>query len=89
LYASTLIAARQSLVGLNIISDLDVPGKVMRKRGRFGVDVPPSGDRRVADICLTLITSKPVSINPSEISSAGVVNGKCRITAFIDFRNLG
>jgi hypothetical protein len=54
--------------------------KVMRNRGRFTVDVPSAGDRRVADICLTLITSKPRSTNPSEMSSAGVVNGRFRIT---------
>jgi hypothetical protein len=69
LYASTLIAAWQRLVGLNIFWDLDVLGKVMRKRGRFGVDVPPSGDRRVAGICSTPITSKPRPTNPSEMSS--------------------
>jgi hypothetical protein len=55
----------------------------------FTVDVPSAGDQRMVDICLTVITSKPSSTNLCEVSSAGVVNGRCRITAFIDFWDLG
>jgi hypothetical protein len=60
----------------------------MRERGRFTVDVPSAADQRVADICLALITSKPKSIIPSEMSSAGVVNARYHITAFIGFWDL-
>jgi hypothetical protein len=74
---------------LNIPEDFDILGKVMRKRGRYAVDVPSAGDQQVGDICLTLITSKPASTNPSEMSCAGVVNGRCSITAFIGFWDLG
>jgi hypothetical protein len=49
------------------------------------VDVPSPGDRWVADICLTLITSKAGSTNTSEMSSARMMNGRCHITAFIGF----
>jgi hypothetical protein len=51
----------QRLLSLNISWDFDDLGKVMRKRGRITVDVPSAGDRRIADICLTLIMSKPKS----------------------------
>jgi hypothetical protein len=89
LYASTLIAVWQRLVSLNISWDSDGLGKVIRKRGRFTGDVSSVGDRRVANICLTLITSKPRSTNPSEMSSTGVIDGRCRMIAFIDFWDLG
>jgi hypothetical protein len=46
----------------------------MIKREMFTVDVPSAGNRRMADVCLTLTTSKLRSTNPSEISSAGVVS---------------
>jgi hypothetical protein len=72
----------QWLLNLNISWDFDDLGKVMRTRGRITVDVPSAGDRRTAEICLTLITSKPRLTSPSELSFAGVVNGRCRITAF-------
>jgi hypothetical protein len=62
------------LITLNISWDFDFLGKVIRKRGRFAVDVPSASDRRIADISLTLITSKPKSTNPSEMSSTGVVH---------------
>jgi hypothetical protein len=88
LYASTLIAIWQRVGGLNISWNFDVLGKVMRKRGRFTVDDPSAGDLRVADSCVALMTSKPRPTNPSEMSSAGLVNGRCRITAFIGFRSL-
>jgi hypothetical protein len=58
LYASTLIAIWQRLVSFIISWDFVVLGKVMRKRGRFTVDVPSAGDQREVDICLTLITLK-------------------------------
>jgi hypothetical protein len=50
---------------------------------------PSEGDRRVAVICLTLITSKPRLTNPSDISSEGVLCGRWRITDFIVFSDLG
>jgi hypothetical protein len=52
-----------------ISCDLDILGKVMRKRERFTVDVPSAGDRRVADICLTLLTSAPRSTSPFSAAS--------------------
>jgi hypothetical protein len=48
-------------------------GIVMRKRGSFAADDPSAGDRRAADICFTLITSKPMSTNPSQMSSAAII----------------
>jgi hypothetical protein len=89
LYASTLIAIWQRLVSLNISQDFDILGKVIRKRGIFTLVVPSKCHRRVADICLTLITSKPRFTNPSEMSSAGVGIGRRRVTAFIGFWDLG
>jgi hypothetical protein len=50
---------------------------------------PSEGDRRVAVICLTLITSNPRLTSPTDISSAGVLCGRWRITAFIGFSDLG
>jgi hypothetical protein len=61
----------------------------MRKRGRSAVDVPSAGDQWEADICLMLKTSKPGSANTSEVASARGVNGRCHITAFIGFWDLG
>jgi hypothetical protein len=89
LYTSTLIAVWQRLVSLNISWDFDILGKVIRKRGMFIVVVLSAGDQWVVDICLRLITSKPAFINPYEMSSAGVENGRCPITAFIGFWYLG
>jgi hypothetical protein len=57
--------------------------KSMRKRGMLTVVVPTAGDRRVVDICLTVITSKPRFTNASEMCSAGAETGRCRTTAFI------
>jgi hypothetical protein len=71
------IAILLRLVSLNISWDFDVLDKVIRKRGMF--TVAPARDRRVVDICLTLITSKPMITNPPEISSARAGNGRCRI----------
>jgi hypothetical protein len=89
LYASSLIAIWQRLVSSDICWNFDVLGKVMRKRGRFTVVVPSAEEPRLADICLTLITSKPRPTNPSEMFSAGAVNGSCRITALVGFWDLG
>jgi hypothetical protein len=85
LYASTLIAIWQRLISLNISWGSDTLGKVMRKRGRFTVDVPSAGDRGVADICLMLMTSTLRFTSQSEMSSAGVENGRCHISALIGF----
>jgi hypothetical protein len=60
-----------------------------RVRGMLTVVGPSAGNQQVADICLMLITSKPRFTNPSEMSSVGVVNGRCRITAFIGFWDFG
>jgi hypothetical protein len=69
--------------------DFAVLGKVIRKRRRFiGFD-PSGGYRRVAVICLMLITSKPRLTSPSDMSSAGVLCGRLRITAFVGFSDLG
>jgi hypothetical protein len=61
----------------------------MRKRGELIMDDPSAGDRRVTDICLTIITSKLKSSNPSEMFSAGVTEGRSNITAFISLWDLG
>jgi hypothetical protein len=49
----------------------------------------PSWGRRAADICLTLMASKPMSTSPSAMSSAGVLIGRWRITALIGFSAFG
>jgi hypothetical protein len=79
----------QRLCSRNISCDFVVPGKLIRKRGRFMVVDPSEGVRRVAVICLTLITSNPRLTSQSDISYAGVLCGKWRITAFIGFSDLG
>jgi hypothetical protein len=89
LYASTLIEIWQRLVSFNISWDSDVLGKVIRKRGMFTIVVPSVDDQRVVDICLMLITSKPRFTNPPEISSTGIETGRCHITDFIGFWDLG
>jgi hypothetical protein len=43
----------------------------------------------MVDMCLTLITSKPWFTSPSEMSSAGVDNGRYRIVAFVGSWDLG
>jgi hypothetical protein len=77
------------LISLKISWDFDVLGKVIKKRGIFTVIVPSASDLGVTDICLTLITSKPRFINPSEMSSSGVEIGRCRVTVLIGFWDLG
>jgi hypothetical protein len=89
LYASTLIVISQRFFSLNISWDFDFLGKVIRKRGKFTVDIPSVGDRRVIDICLTLITSNPRFTNPSQMSSAGVETGSYRIKVIIGFWDSG
>jgi hypothetical protein len=69
--------------------DFVVLGKVIRDRLKFMVVDASEGDRRVSVICLTLITSNPRLTSPSDISSAGVLCGRWRITAFIGFSDLG
>jgi hypothetical protein len=89
LYTSTLIAIWQRLISLNISWDFDIPGKVIRKRGMFTVVVPFGINRQVVDICLMLLISKPRFTNTSEMSSAGVMNGRCHIRAFVGCWDLG
>jgi hypothetical protein len=74
---------------LNISWDFVVIGKVIRNKGRLTWDVPSAEDLLVDDICLTLIKSNPRPTKPSEMSSAGVLNGRCRITALMGFWDLG
>jgi hypothetical protein len=62
--------------------DFPALGKVIRKRGRFMIFDTSVGDRRVAVICFTLITSKPMLTSPSDMSSVGVLCGRRRVTAF-------
>jgi hypothetical protein len=47
------------------------------------------GERPVALICLTLKTSKPRLTSPSEISFAGALCGRWRITPFMGFLDSG
>jgi hypothetical protein len=89
LYASTLVAIWQRLVSLNISWDFDVPGKVIMTRGIFTVVVPSAGDRLLIHISLALVTATLKFANPSEMSSAGAVTGRGRITAFISFWDFG
>jgi hypothetical protein len=79
----------QSLDSLKISCDFAILGSVIRNKGRGFVVVPSVGDRRVVVICLTLLTSKPQFTKPSEMSSAGVLGGRCRMTAFMAFWSLG
>jgi hypothetical protein len=71
----------QRLDSLNFSWDLLVLGSVTRNKGM--VTGVPSGDRREVDICLTLTTSNVMSPSPSAMSSAGVLLGRWRMTAFI------
>jgi hypothetical protein len=79
----------QRLCSRKLFWDFVVLGKVIKNMERF-MDVDPSeGDRRVAVICLTLITSNPRLTSPSDIYYAGLLCGRWRITAFIGFSDLG
>jgi hypothetical protein len=68
---------------------LDFLCKVIKTKGMFTVVLLSAGDRRVADISLTPITSKARFSNPSEMSSVGVESGRCAIAAFKGFWDLG
>jgi hypothetical protein len=57
------------------IWDFAVLGRVIRNKGRFLFALPSEGDWREV-ICLTLITSDPRVTSPSEMSSAGVLEGR-------------
>jgi hypothetical protein len=74
---------------VNISYDFVVLGNVMRNKGELKVVVPYADDQWLVVICLTLIRSKPRLINPSYISSAGVLCGRWRITAFTGFWDFG
>jgi hypothetical protein len=78
----------QRLEGLKKSSHFIVVDKVTRDKGRI-MGVVPSGDRRKVDIYLTLMTSNPMSINPSATSSAGVFRGRWRITVLRGLSDLG
>jgi hypothetical protein len=70
-------------------TDFAVLGRISGNRGTFIIFESSGGERRVAVICLTLTTSKQGLANPSEISSAGVLCGRWRITVFVGFTDLG
>jgi hypothetical protein len=57
--------------------------------GRFLVVVPWDSDRRVFNICLTLIMTKSKLISPPDMSSMGVLSGRWRITALMGFKDFG
>jgi hypothetical protein len=61
---------------LKISWDFAVLGKMIGNKGRFLAIVPSEGDRRVVVICFTLTTSNPRVTSPSELSSAGVLEGR-------------
>jgi hypothetical protein len=84
-----MIAMWQRFGSRKISCDFSDLGRVMRKRGRFEDFGLSGADRRVAVICLTLITSKPRFTSPSDMSSAGVLMGRCRITALIGLSDFG
>jgi hypothetical protein len=82
------MAKWQRLGRRKISCDFSVLGRVIRKRGRFA-DLGSSGDdRRVVVICLTLMTSKLSFASPSDISTAGVLRGRWRMTALIGLSDL-
>jgi hypothetical protein len=61
---------------LKISRDFAVLGRMIRNNGRFLDDVPSEADRWEVVICLTLITSNARVTSPSEMSSAGVLDGR-------------
>jgi hypothetical protein len=79
----------QRLGRLKMSCDFAILGKVIRNKGRFLVVDSSEGDLRVVVICLTLTTSNSRLSSPSEISLAGVLSGRWRITAFMGFWDLG
>jgi hypothetical protein len=82
---SNVVEARQTENFLGICC----LGRVMRNRGRFMILDSSGGECRVAVICLTLTTSKPRFTSPSEISFAGMLCGRWRITTFMGFSDFG
>jgi hypothetical protein len=79
----------QRAVRWKISLDFSVQGRVIRNRGRLRDTEPSDVDRLLADICLTLMMSKPRSTSPSEMSWAGVFGGRWRTTALMGFSDLG
>jgi hypothetical protein len=65
---------------------LDVQVKVARKRGMLTVVVPSAGGRRVADICLTLLTSRQVSVSVGE--SGMIMNSALTSWRTVSLQNL-
>jgi hypothetical protein len=84
-----MIATWQRLGRPKIPWDFAVLGRFTRNRARFIILDSSGGDRRVAVVCLTLTPSMPRLTRPSEISSAVVLYGRWRITAFIGFSDFG
>jgi hypothetical protein len=74
---------KQRLVNSKISCYLSDLGRVIRKKGKFLVE--ESWYRWEVDISLTLIISKARLTRPSQISSAGVLTGRYRKTAFTGF----
>jgi hypothetical protein len=66
----------QRLDNLKISWDFAILGRVIRNNGRVFVDAPSVGNRRIAVICLTLITSKPWVTRLLEMSSGGILGGR-------------
>jgi hypothetical protein len=74
---------------LKMSCDLAVLRRIIRNKGRFHVVVSSENDLRVVVICLKLITSNPRFSSSSEISLAGVLGGRWRITAFMGLLGFG
>jgi hypothetical protein len=79
----------QRLASLKISCDFSVMGSVTRKRGSLDFSGLSEGIRRVEIICLMLTTSKPSSVSTSQISSAGMTEGRCLITTLTGFWDFG
>jgi hypothetical protein len=67
-----------------ISCDLSLFGNMTKNSGRF-IGVCGLFDAS----CLTLITVKPIACSFLAMSSAGLLLGKCHITAFIGFTDFG
>jgi hypothetical protein len=79
----------QRLGSRKISWDFAVLVKIIKKRGKFMGFDPSGDDQQVAVTCLKLITSKPRLTSPSDMSSARVLCGIRRMTAFVGFSDLG
>jgi hypothetical protein len=88
LYASTLMQMWQRVDSLKISWDFWVLGMVTRNKTKI-MGFESSVDRRAEDISLTLMTSKPRSTSPSDISFAEVLPGRWRNTEFTGFSDIG